>query len=128
MTKRYNRTFGTLYHGTTTENAERIRNEGVTPGSGGAGKGVYLAQTPEEARIYGNEVIPMMLTKGTLIHPEPYDDPSVSHLVGEGTGQEEWNQIPDVLSSQGWHGHVDDQGGGENDHILVYNPSNLRIL
>jgi hypothetical protein len=128
MKTTYTRTFGTLYHGTTPENAESIRTRGVEVGPGGAGHGVYLAQTPEEAKVYGEEVIPMALTKGTLIHPEPYEDQSVAHLVGEGTGQSEWDQIPDVLASQGWHGHVDYQGGGEKDHVVVYDPSKIRLV
>lgn len=129
MTPQYNRTFGTLYHATTKEGAERIRKEGFKIGTGGAGgPGIYLTQSEKEAKNYGEEVIPVTLTKGTLIHPNPYDDSSVAHLVGPNTSQEDWSHIPEILAKSGWHGHVDDQGGGENDHVVVYQPSRIRFL
>lgn len=129
MAKRYNRTFGVLYHATTPENAESIRKSGFKVGSAqNAGQGVYLTQSEDEAKRFGESVIPVALQKDTLIHPEPYDDPSVSHLVGHGTGPEEWSEISGVLSSKGWHGHVDYQGGGDKDHVVVYHPERLKLL
>lgn len=128
MAARYNRTFGILYHGTTSGNADKINNEGFQTGNGGGGPGVYLTQTESDAKMYGDTVVPVMLTKGTLIHPEPYDDPSVSHLVGANTSQEDWNKIPEILSQRGWHGHVDYQGGKEHDHVVVYDTSRIKQL
>lgn len=125
MTGQYNRTFGTLYHGTSRENAHLVRHEGFMPSvRGSGGPGIYLAQTEDVAKGYGDVVIPVMLTKGTLIHPEPYEDPSVAHHVKKG----HWNKIPETLAKQGWHGHVDDQGGGEHDEIVVYDPTRIKFL
>lgn len=67
------------YHGTTKENAQGIYRNGFRPGTGQ--KGISTTQDPDEAKDYGEVVVPVLIKQGA----QEVGTPGVDFLTGTGS-------------------------------------------
>jgi hypothetical protein len=116
----------TLYHGTTPELATAIKKKGIAVTKDTAatyGAGVYLSDSSEVAKDYGESVVQIKPTKELKLYTPKEDELAE---IRDLFGGEQMDYVRSLLGEK-YDGLVVPERAGDGNEIVIYDPSLLSI-